>query len=496
MTDFDEYDENQGSESSYDDSEVEEDEKSVAERAMDLKNMGNDKYRSGDFYGAIDLYTEAIKLTPDNAAFYGNRAAARLSVSQFEKAVSDAEKATEIDPNFLKGYLRAATAYLKLGEFDASEKQLTLALIRDPRDKKALQGRKDVKTAREAYSNAQSLLETGNHRKAYAAVQKAMESCPASKELHLLKLTLMVQRKLFSEAITYSTQLMRDSMNTNDVLTLRAECFYYMNNFPLAVKHLTQVLRRDPDHKAVQSRLKLLRKLERTKKEGNDAYKRQQWAAAIHAYTKCLEMDPKHDSFNAILYSNRAACLTNQRQFARAIFDCNEAIARNPQYTKAYMRRAAAFFEKGDKHGLESCVRDYEKVLQMMGHRSEGARDVKEKLRRAKVALKRANRKDFYRILGVKNSATESEIKKGYRKMAIKWHPDKQGGKSEAEKKVAEQTFKDVNEAYSVLSDREKRGRYDRGEDLECCGGGGGGGMSQADLFQMFMRRGGGGFGF
>lgn len=66
------------------------------------------------------------------------------------------------------------------------------------------------------------------------------------------------------------------------------------------------------------------------------------------------------------------------------------------------------------------------------------------------------NKKDYYEILGLKKSATADEIKKAYRKLAMKYHPDKNPGDT-----AAEETFKEVNEAYSVLSDSEKRSQYD-----------------------------------
>lgn len=65
--------------------------------------------------------------------------------------------------------------------------------------------------------------------------------------------------------------------------------------------------------------------------------------------------------------------------------------------------------------------------------------------------------KDYYKILGVERSASEQEIKKSYRKLAMKYHPDKNPGDKQAEDK-----FKDINEAYQVLSDTEKRSRYDQ----------------------------------
>ncbi len=63
--------------------------------------------------------------------------------------------------------------------------------------------------------------------------------------------------------------------------------------------------------------------------------------------------------------------------------------------------------------------------------------------------------KDYYKVLGVDKKATQKEIKKAYRKMAMKWHPDKNRGNI----KIAEGKFKDISEAYQVLSDVKKRVR-------------------------------------
>lgn len=70
--------------------------------------------------------------------------------------------------------------------------------------------------------------------------------------------------------------------------------------------------------------------------------------------------------------------------------------------------------------------------------------------------------KDYYKILGVDKNASKEEIKKNFRKKSIEWHPDRQKDKSEKEKKEAEEKFKEIAEAWSVLGDDDKRQKYDQ----------------------------------
>ena len=70
-----------------------------------------------------------------------------------------------------------------------------------------------------------------------------------------------------------------------------------------------------------------------------------------------------------------------------------------------------------------------------------------------------ANKRDYYEVLGVAKTASADEIKSAYRKLALKWHPDRWVNGSDAEKKAAEEKFKEAAEAYSVLSDADKRAK-------------------------------------
>ncbi len=107
-----------------------------------------------------------------------------------------------------------------------------------------------------------------------------------------------------------------------------------------------------------------------------------------------------------------------------------------------------------------------------------------------------ADKRDYYEVLGLSKGASDDEIKKAFRKLAMKYHPDKNPGDKEAEEK-----FKEINEAYAVLSDPEQKSKYDRfghaGVDPNSFAGGGGfsgfGGFE--DIFDMFGSAFGGGFG-
>tara|TARA_B110001450_G_scaffold27714_1_gene24265 strand:- start:271 stop:1383 length:1113 start_codon:yes stop_codon:yes gene_type:complete len=109
------------------------------------------------------------------------------------------------------------------------------------------------------------------------------------------------------------------------------------------------------------------------------------------------------------------------------------------------------------------------------------------------------SKKDYYETLNLSKSASESEIKKAYRKLAIKYHPDKNPGNKEAE-----QSFKEAAEAYEILSNSQKKQQYDQFGHAAFSGGqgfgSGGGGMSMDDIFDHFgdvfgSSFGGGGFG-
>ena len=110
-----------------------------------------------------------------------------------------------------------------------------------------------------------------------------------------------------------------------------------------------------------------------------------------------------------------------------------------------------------------------------------------------------STKRDFYEVLGVERGTSDEDIKKAYRKLAMKFHPDRNPGDKEAE-----DNFKELGEAYEILSDEQKRAAYDRyghaafqqgGMGGGGFGGGGGGGVDPFEVFREVFGGGAGGGG-
>lgn len=152
----------------------------------------------------------------------------------------------------------------------------------------------------------------------------------------------------------------------------------------------------------------------------------------------------------------------------------------------------------GESGDWETAVRE----LKSLQEANPQDTSIAQELRQAELELKKSKRKDFYKIIGVEKDASENDIKKAYRKLAIVHHPDKNPDDEDAEKR-----FKEIGEAYETLIDPEKRARYDSGEDLvdpsDMFGGGAGGfsggmggmGISPEVIFNMMNSQGGSGGG-
>jgi tetratricopeptide (TPR) repeat protein len=126
------------------------DEEEYKAHANLLKDEGNAAFQAGDVQKAINLFTQAIQLDPDNHVFYSNRAAAFMKADSKSKALHDAEKCLELAPDFVKGYSRLGAAQQSLKRFEAAKDTFKKGIEFDPNNKSLWAALKACEQAHEA----------------------------------------------------------------------------------------------------------------------------------------------------------------------------------------------------------------------------------------------------------------------------------------------------------------------------------------------------------
>mmetsp|Transcript_8374 Transcript_8374/g.11908 ORF Transcript_8374/g.11908 Transcript_8374/m.11908 type:complete len:502 (+) Transcript_8374:63-1568(+) len=494
---------------------------------LEHKDSGNDSYKKEEYLDAVGHYTLAIgiaraemfenkspEIKSQVASYYSNRAAAHTMLKQIDEALADCDAAIQIDKAFVKAYLRKAKLLLSQGDPTGALKVYDEALDVDPRNTRTLDERSDVAAIQKKYKKALDIMGKLRNREEQSsdAIVKVLDDletilkfCEDWKEVKVLKAEGLLYVGETEEAYQLTDSLLMQGMEQNsDLLIIRAKIFFNKGKVDDAVKHLRQMLAGDPDNTRAVTLLKKIRALTKKKEEADGEYKGKNFSAALKLYGEAIEVCPEDSpGYMAKLYFNRASTNANLGNHEKVIADCTDAINLDDTYVKAYMRRAASCLamEIDRVTNCEMAVRDYEKALELSKSQVQN-RDISKKLRAATTELNKAKRKDLYKILGVPRNATLADIKKKYRKLALKWHPDRHSNSSEEEKEKAEELFRDVNLAYEVLSDRRKRERYDSGLDEQevddpssqpgvygPAAGGMASGIDPDVLFEMYMNQ-------
>lgn len=421
------------------------------------KEMGNSHYKKKKYSLALKCYKEAVDLCPDNSSYYGNRSACYMMLGLYNNALEDAIKSVTLDPRFVKGWIRACKCYIVLGQIDKAECALQKVKELDPANSAIQSEKSTLDNLKAIIEDAQKTYEKGDFRKVVYCVDRALDVAKNSSELKVLKAECLAYLGRYQESQELANDVLSsDKQNVSAILT-RGICLYYQDNFDKAFSHFQHVLKLAPDHKKALQMYKKAKALKQKKEEGNVAFKAGNNEAAYSLYSDALTVDPDNKSTNAKLYFNRATVCSKLGRLNEAVSDCTSALELDPSYLKALLRRAKCHL---DLSNYDEAVADYEKAYKM-----DKSRETKDLLYHAKKELKKSKRKDYYKILGVEKNATPEDITKAYRKRALVHHPDRHVNATEDEKKEQEMKFKEVGEAYGVLSDPNKKMRYDNGQD-------------------------------
>jgi tetratricopeptide (TPR) repeat protein len=197
-----------------------------------------------------------------------------------------------------------------------------------------------------------------------------------------------------------------------------------------------------------------LEQIESLKEKANNYYKENNFTEAINVYNELLSLDNNNKIFNALILSNRSLCYYKMHEFFKALHDINASIKLNDKYWKSFQRRANINIRL--KYS-EQAKDDLRKVLELDPTNRE-ARNLLDDILKEE---RKKGAKDLYMILGVNRNFSIDEIRRGFKKLAQKWHPDK-NLETEEKKIFAEKKFKEINSAYNILSDPYKREIYDK----------------------------------
>lgn len=440
----------------------------------------------------VFFYVQRTDGKPGDAAAMFERVSQSIKVKKYSEALDELNTAIEADPALSEAYLRRASILRQLCRYEESEESYKKFQEMKPKNSVAEKELSQLHQARNALDSANDLFASEDFTKSLEYIEKVvLVFSPACSEAKLLKVKLLTAMKDYSSAISESGFILKEDEDNLDALLLRGRAYYYLGDHDVAIRHYQKGLRLDPEHGQLKKTYFGLKNLLKKTKSAEENANKGKLRLAVEEYKAALAMDPNHSAHNVHLHLGLCKVLVKLGRGQDAVTSCTDVLDIDGDTIDALVQRGEAKLLVED---WEGAVAD----LKAAAEKSPQDMNIREALMRAEKALKMSQRKDWYKILGISKTASMSEIKKAYKKLALQWHPDKNvDNRAEAEAK-----FQEIAAAYEVLGDEDKRTRYDRGEDIEEGMGMGGGGFNnpfgQGQQFTFHFEGGGfpgGGFG-
>ena len=422
------------------------------------KIKGNEEFKKKNYAAAVGLYTEGILLDPSQDVLYSNRGLSYMNLNEPEKAKMDFSKALELNPRNTKAMKRIS--FLLIQEGLLLEALIYLRKIRKiDREEEAILDEID---------NCQKLIQykrelddnkiTNDWNKCFELSSKLIERCNKCFEIKLIYLESMVNSYQIEGALSfYKNNLDSNEKKLDKVQFLLTKAYFNDGKYEKSKQLLLNLISNTKDSTLIEKTQKLsekLEKIEELKEEANKFYKNNNFSDAINVYNELLSLDNNNKFFNALILSNRSLCYYKIKDMFNALHDINASIKLNDKYWKSYQRRANINIRL--KYS-EQAKDDLRKVLELDPNNREAKSLLDDILREER----KKGAKDLYMILGVNRNSTIDEIRREYKKLVLKWHPDKHN-ETEEKKIFAEKKFKEINSAYHILIDPYKREIYDK----------------------------------
>uniref|UniRef100_A0A7S2RN34 Uncharacterized protein n=1 Tax=Rhizochromulina marina TaxID=1034831 RepID=A0A7S2RN34_9STRA len=434
--------------------------------AVALKEQGNSKFEARRYQEAIQLYSKALSLQPDEAALFSNRAAALFMLRLYSQCVEDCNKAINLRPDYTKAHLRRSKALVELGRFEEAESGLQTAhKATGTGGGELLMEYERVSLMHRQLDKAVALCASGSE-KDFTAARTALGDLLRDTNapvvvLHAARAELGLG--LCDRALRLTLQVLRADKANGMALRVRAQAMYLSEEFDQAKDLLKEALRLDPDNPEAKELFRLNKTVKGLMDEARQAIHFRRFTEAIDRFGEVLEVvkPPKHAPIGCNAYAGRSTAHLRLKHYDECLRDAAKAIYGRDDCREAWISRTNALHALG-RH--QEALDDMTSLMQRWGSSDTLIRHAYD---RADFEVRKSKRPDYYAIIGVPSVASESEIKSEYRRRALEWHPDKWEGHSAEEKARAEEKFKELGEILEVLTDPFKRQLYDEGYDKE-----------------------------
>ncbi|XP_028655384.2 dnaJ homolog subfamily C member 3a isoform X1 [Erpetoichthys calabaricus] len=421
--------------------------------------MGKKLLAAGQLADALSHFHSAVELDSKNYLAYYRRATVYLAMGKSKSALPDLSKVIELKPDFKSARLQRGNLLLKQGQLDEAEEDFKKVLQSNPSDKEEKEAKAQLVKSDEMQRvlvEAETHLSREDYSSAVIHLDKLIETCSWDAALREHRADCFISLGELGKAIgdlKAASKLKND--NTQAFLKV-SKIYYQLGDHEMSLNEIRECLKLDPDHKQCFSHYKQVKKLNKQILSAEELIRDERYTEAINKYELVMKTEP-----NVLHYTMQAKerichCLSKNEETLEAIKVCTEVLNSNPQNVNALKDRAEAYI-------LDEQYKEAVKDFETARDHSENDRQVTEGLERAQRLLKQSERRDYYKILGVKRNAQKKDIIKAYRKLAQQWHPD--NFQDEEEKKKAEKKFIDIASAKEVLTDPEMRKKFDAGED-------------------------------
>lgn len=424
-------------------------------------DIANDLMKSKKYQQAIVYYTEAIDSNKTRFKYFLGRAKAYACINKLRETIDDCRAIFNLNEKCFEAHTICANAYLTLGNVDDCLPILRKASEYAENEKQLDEIEGFFKLVDYFKIDMQAFTDSLAKKDLILAeffLERASKDIKECQLIDIRKIELRVLQGRLAEAYELINSKKDKYSKSPEFLLIASKCFYLRNSYGNANEYLRLALKEDPEFRPAKDMLRKIKDLTELKSLGKNYLSKRNYEEALKIFSKLLEDHEENLFEKSEILQLLAQTNYEAKNITQALRLIKSSIDANSNCLKSYMIRAKI---NRELENFAEAKKDYEFVKSKDMNFSELNKNMQE----LEKQTRGSKNKDFYAILEIERTANEEEIKKAYKKQALKWHPDK-NNESEDQLSLSERKFKEISQAYEVLKDPLKRRRYDCGKPI------------------------------